>query len=88
MFLEIPIIIENEDTDEAKELTIDINPFHVLSIEPCPENKRHSLVNLGIDLQYEVCMTRKQLKKVISDFVKENVLSKLYKEIKDDSAKN
>ena len=85
MFLEIPVLITNEEEEKDYEMNVDINPFHVVSIEPYLENKKHCIVIL-INADYEVRMTRKALKKVVSDFVRENVLSKIYKGMKDDQS--
>jgi hypothetical protein len=85
MFLEIPVLLYYEDSENTYEADVDINPFHVVSIEPYSENKKHCLVILQ-STDYEVRMTRTALKKVVADFVKENILSKIYKSMKDDQS--
>jgi hypothetical protein len=85
MFLEIPVLICDEEGEKDYEVNVDINPFHVVAIEPYLENKKHCIVTL-VNSEYEVRMTRRALKKVVSDFVKENVLSKIYKGMKDDQS--
>jgi hypothetical protein len=82
MFLELPAIVIDEETDQIREFTVDINPFHVISIESL--SKQRCLVLLPGELYYEITMSRTKLRKLIAEYVKENVLSKIYKELKDD----
>jgi hypothetical protein len=84
MFLEIPamLLIDEENSDERVEEKILINPMHVVSIEP-KDRKNCNLVMVG-DLFYPVPMSKSKLAELIKEFVKQNVLTKLYKDIKDE----
>jgi hypothetical protein len=81
MFLELPAILEDPDSEELKDIDIDINPFHIISIEPF--ERKHCVVTLIGGNEWEIRMTRGKLRKLVSDFMKENILSKIYKDLKD-----
>jgi hypothetical protein len=80
MFLELPALLVDDD-DETKQVTIDINPFHIISIEPF--EKKHCIVTLIGGNEWEIPISRVKVKKMVSDFMKENILSKIYKDIQD-----
>jgi hypothetical protein len=88
MFLEIPamLLINEEESDERVEELILINPMHVVSIEP-KDRGNCNLLMVG-DLFYPVPMSKTKLNKLISEFIKENILTKLYKDIKDKEGNN
>jgi hypothetical protein len=82
MFLEIPamLLVDDESDDRVQEMIL-INPIHVVAIEPKDKKNCH-LMMVG-DLFYPVPMSKNKLSILISEFVKQNILSKLYKDIKD-----
>jgi hypothetical protein len=85
MFLNIPIIEYNEETDEydGKEETIDINPMCISVIERSHGSRKCCVITMVNDDAYLVRLTRAQLKDKISEWMKDNLLSKIYKDIKD-----
>jgi hypothetical protein len=86
MFLEIPAILWDEETDDDIETVLDINPIHVIAIEPI--SRKACYVVMTSEIYYYVPLSKKKLNLLISEFVKQNILSKLYKDIKDQEGLN
>ena len=86
MFLEVPVLLWDEEKDDDVEVTMYINPMHVISIEPI--NRANCYAVMTGEIYYQIPISRKKLKILIEDFIKENILSKLYKDIKDQEGKN
>lgn len=82
MFLEIPVRMVDEETEKEFDDVVDINPFRIVAIERC-DRKGHCVVSMTGDIYYEVRMNRRELKAKIKHFVEDNVLQRIYKEMKD-----
>jgi hypothetical protein len=86
MFLTIPIIEYNEEAEDfvGEEETIDINPMHIAAITRW-KNRGQCMVYLSSDESFLVRMPRSKLKEKLNEWLRDNILSKIYKEIKDQS---
>lgn len=85
MFLNLPIIEYDDDAEDfvGSEETIDINPIHISIIERDRKNKNRCFMTMQYDETFLVRLSRKQLKEKITEWMKDNLLSKIYKEIRD-----
>jgi hypothetical protein len=83
MFLELP----RTRYDEKKDIWVDeplfINPFHIIAIERDPGDAKCSIVSCVGNYEYYIRHTRHACRKKVEAFLSENVLSKIYKEMKD-----
>jgi hypothetical protein len=91
MFLELPAITfpdydEDEKTFSPQRFEVLINPINILSIEP--DSKNTCYVIMTGDVSYKITMSRAKTKNAIEDFVKQNILSKFYKDLKDKQNEN
>jgi hypothetical protein len=78
MFMELPALMDDEETISK----VDINPFHITSMEPMGSGR--CILTMINGYEWHIALPRGKLRKLVSDFVKENVLSKIYKQMKDD----
>jgi hypothetical protein len=85
MFLELPRTKWNDKKEAWEDEVLLINPFHVIAIEKDVQDARCSLLVMVGGVDYYIKHSPKGLRKKIDDFIKENVLSKMYKDIKDQS---
>jgi hypothetical protein len=92
MFLELPAITfpdyeeDDEKTFSPQRFDVLLNPIHVIAIEP--DTKNSCFVIMTGEVSYKITMSRTKTKNAIEDFVKQNILSKFYKEIKDQQGEN
>lgn len=85
MFLILPILAYDDDTDDwTKEETIDVNPMKIVAIEKS-YIKGCSTIFLDGGIEYTVRLTRAQIRTRVNRWLKDNVLAKIYKDIKDQS---
>jgi hypothetical protein len=80
MYLTIPFTRYNEDLDFEEDGEIDLNPFHIVSIESHTELKNRCLITLINGEIIDAALSRSRTKKKIEDFVRESVWSKVYKD--------
>lgn len=86
MFLELPAITflqedEDESTFTPSRFEVYINPIHVISIEP--DTRNTCFIVMTMDVSYKITLSRAKLKVLLEDFIKQNILTKIYKDIKE-----
>jgi hypothetical protein len=83
MFIELPRTRWEQKKDTWVDEPVFINPFQIVSIEVDPQDAKCSIIYCVGGLEYYIKHTRGVLRKKVEAFLNENVLSKIYKEIKD-----
>lgn len=82
MFLELPITRWNENLRANEDISISINPFQIVSIEPSEDDPDYSILWMTNGGTIEVNLQKKVVNARIKNFIRENVLQKIYKEMR------
>jgi hypothetical protein len=83
MLMELPRTVWNDKKENWEDEALFINPFHLVAIEKDPQDAKCCIIIMTSGVQYYIKHTRLTLRKKIESYLKENVLSKIYKEMKD-----
>jgi uncharacterized protein YlzI (FlbEa/FlbD family) len=88
MFLLLPIIKYDDEVEDwtGPNESIDINPMHIATMES-PEKKFKGccVLTMITGTEYLVRLSRPQMRNRVKQWMNDNVLSKFYKDIKDQS---
>jgi hypothetical protein len=83
MLMELPRTVWSEKKEIWEDEPLFINPFLLVAIEKDVEDAKCCLVIMSGGYEYYIKYSHTQMRKKIESFLKENVLSKIYKEMKD-----
>lgn len=90
MFLKLPAItFRDDDEDELfvpHKFGVLLNPIHIIAIEP--DSKNTCFVIMTGEVSYKITMSMTKTESAIEEFSRENILTKIYKDIKKDAEGN
>ena len=73
--------VDFTDDDETTRYTLSVNPMHIMAIEPIDKKSCFVVIETGI--YYSILLSRAKVLEMIENWKKDNVLTKIYKDIKD-----
>lgn len=83
MLMELPSIKWDEKKKDWEDEPLFINPFHLVAIEKDPDDSRCCKICMLNGSDYFIKHSRLVMRKKIDQYLKENVLSKIYSQMKD-----
>lgn len=82
MFIEVPVYNFNENLKKDSSTNILLNPFQIISIDPSEDSPKRCIVWLTNSETLEINLSIQQLHNRIKEYLHENVLEKVYKEMR------
>ena len=91
MFLKLPAITFQDYDEDDKifvpaKFNVLLNPIHIIAIEP--DSKNTCFVIMTGEVSYKITMSMTKTENAIEEFSRENILTKIYKDIKKDAEGN